>query len=299
MSNAPNFPPSLPINRPNQVQKDFFPFAAFRSDDPNNTAIPILELIAPWALSASNPFAKTAALLASSNPVLPNGQIGYETDTKFFKIGDGTTAYASLTYQWKQPYVDPATKAPLPQTAAGPGQWKVIVSADGGALSLPAGGTWAWIGWQYNSGNGAMVAQANAADVEAGGTQICDGASGGFTKQAQCYEILDAKGFDDSQPIYAREDGSFVITAETGHPYHVLTHEQAGAQGTKHDALYDRVAAHVAGHPECLQPEPVPEAVKSNPEAQLAQEIMADYIETQKQTKKWQDRKVQIIKENP
>ena len=40
----------------------------------------------------------TASSWSSSNPVLYAGEIGYETDTNKFKIGDGTTAYNSLAY---------------------------------------------------------------------------------------------------------------------------------------------------------------------------------------------------------
>lgn len=40
----------------------------------------------------------TAANWASKNPVLTLGELGVETDTRKFKIGDGTTAYNSLKY---------------------------------------------------------------------------------------------------------------------------------------------------------------------------------------------------------
>ena len=40
----------------------------------------------------------TAANWTSNNPTLANGEIGYETDTKKFKIGDGSTAWTSLAY---------------------------------------------------------------------------------------------------------------------------------------------------------------------------------------------------------
>jgi len=40
----------------------------------------------------------TAATWTSTNPTLAAGEIGYETDTGNFKIGDGTTAWASLAY---------------------------------------------------------------------------------------------------------------------------------------------------------------------------------------------------------
>lgn len=40
----------------------------------------------------------TASLWTSTNPTLAAGEIGYETDTGLFKIGDGTTTWTSLTY---------------------------------------------------------------------------------------------------------------------------------------------------------------------------------------------------------
>lgn len=41
----------------------------------------------------------TAANWTSVNPVLASGEIGFETDTNTFKIGDGVTAWSSLAYQ--------------------------------------------------------------------------------------------------------------------------------------------------------------------------------------------------------
>ena len=40
----------------------------------------------------------TAANWTSNNPTLLNGEIGYETDTGYLKIGDGSTAWTSLGY---------------------------------------------------------------------------------------------------------------------------------------------------------------------------------------------------------
>ena len=40
----------------------------------------------------------TAANWTSTNPVLGAGELGFETNTTKFKIGDGTTAWASLNY---------------------------------------------------------------------------------------------------------------------------------------------------------------------------------------------------------
>lgn len=40
----------------------------------------------------------TASNWSSVNPILGSGEMGYETDTKKMKIGDGTTAWNSLSY---------------------------------------------------------------------------------------------------------------------------------------------------------------------------------------------------------
>jgi len=179
---SPNFPQTNPQDQSQQYQKQFFPFKAFQFDDPNVTNPPTLTLSSPWLMKASGTFSgtgtgltnavcDTAANLASSNPVLLKGQIGYETDTKYFKIGDGSTAYNSLSYQWKAPYVDPSTKAPLPQSASGVGQWEVFNGgAPNTALNLPAGGTWAYFSWISNLSTGTSGGW--NAGIAAGGTQI-------------------------------------------------------------------------------------------------------------------------------
>jgi hypothetical protein len=41
----------------------------------------------------------TAANWTTVDPVLASGEHGYETDTKLFKIGDGTSAWSALAYQ--------------------------------------------------------------------------------------------------------------------------------------------------------------------------------------------------------
>lgn len=40
----------------------------------------------------------TAAAWTAANPVLAAGELGLETDTTYYKIGDGTTAWTSLAY---------------------------------------------------------------------------------------------------------------------------------------------------------------------------------------------------------
>jgi len=40
----------------------------------------------------------TAATWSSNNPILAIGEVGLETDTKYFKLGNGSTAWNSLAY---------------------------------------------------------------------------------------------------------------------------------------------------------------------------------------------------------
>ena len=40
----------------------------------------------------------TASAWTSANPTLASGEIGFETDTNKFKIGNGSTAWSSLSY---------------------------------------------------------------------------------------------------------------------------------------------------------------------------------------------------------
>ena len=40
----------------------------------------------------------TASAWTAANPILAEGEIGIENDTKFIKVGDGTTAWNNLEY---------------------------------------------------------------------------------------------------------------------------------------------------------------------------------------------------------
>ena len=70
MADVANFPKSVQVDRPQQYQKTFFPFAAFTADDPNVTASPKLRLVSPWGPSytlasyANNAAAKAGGLVA-------------------------------------------------------------------------------------------------------------------------------------------------------------------------------------------------------------------------------------------
>jgi hypothetical protein len=142
-----------------------------------------------------NPVADTAVNFTSRNPVLLSGQLGYETDTKFFKIGDGTTAWTSLSYQ-------SVKNAPLPQTAAGVGQFKALLSATNTALyltdtggvggtALP--GTWQWIGWLVVVATAGMLDPTTSAlepcGILAGGSQIFPAQGGAYKTRAIIWRI--------------------------------------------------------------------------------------------------------------
>jgi Major tropism determinant N-terminal domain len=69
----------------------------------------------------------TAANWTSNNPTLAAGEIGYETDTKKFKIGDGSTAWTSLAYAYG---AAPALSIPAAQT----GTSYTLQASDAGSL---------------------------------------------------------------------------------------------------------------------------------------------------------------------
>ena len=53
--------------------------------------------------------ADSAANWSTSNPTLLKGEFGYETDTRKFKLGDGTTVWNTLSYASAVPSVLSAT----------------------------------------------------------------------------------------------------------------------------------------------------------------------------------------------
>ena len=68
----------------------------------------------------------TAANWTSNNPTLATGEIGFETDTKKFKIGDGSTAWTALAYAFGA--------APALTFNAQTGTSYTLVATDVGAL---------------------------------------------------------------------------------------------------------------------------------------------------------------------
>lgn len=60
---------------------------------------------------------------------------------------------------------------PLPQTAAGVGQWIAVNSTNGGTAVLPAGGVWAWVRFPKDGSTSAWGGSMGAG-VDVGGTTI-------------------------------------------------------------------------------------------------------------------------------
>ena len=101
----------------------------------------------------------TAANWASVNPVLFSGEMGYVTDTRIYKIGDGVTAWNALPV---------ASGAPGPAGPAGP---TGPSGAPGGSSYLhtqsSASATWTI---NHNLGYNPIVALFTAGNVEFQGT---------------------------------------------------------------------------------------------------------------------------------
>lgn len=162
------------------------------------------------------------------------------------------------------------TCPPVPQSAAGAGQFLKVNQTAGVAWTLPAGGTWTYGGAAIT---GAAAWYGWSCGIAAGGTTVGSAIAGISWYGCWEWETADALDFDHDEPIYPRADGSYVvIDADTGNPYHVLTHDQQAEiidadkaknpkkrrRYSRHDALYDDVVAHLAAHPELRAEEPAP-----------------------------------------
>ncbi len=77
--------------------------------------------------------------------------------------------------------------APLPQSAAGVGQFPTITAGAGAALSLPAGGIWVWWGNYYSPATNVVYFTGSTGGIGvAGGTQILAAVAGNIPF-ATCY----------------------------------------------------------------------------------------------------------------
>lgn len=78
----------------------------------------------------------TATAWTSANPILLEGELAYETDTLNYKIGDGVTAWNSLSYKGLQPTLQGMTVQSLPSEPSTPpaGHVQLYVRPSGGRL---------------------------------------------------------------------------------------------------------------------------------------------------------------------
>lgn len=80
----------------------------------------------------------TAALWTSANPTLASGEMGYETDTGFYKIGNGTTPWNGLNYTTNyQPLIINAQVASYTLVIGDNGELVEISNASANTLTVP------------------------------------------------------------------------------------------------------------------------------------------------------------------
>lgn len=166
----------------------------------------------------------TAANWTAANPVLLNGEVGFETDTRKLKLGDGTTAWTSLLYV--QGYDNPtfttlgctgvATLPHIHGALAGP----VYIHCRNGTGSTLAKGTPVYI--TGNVGNTAQVIVAaadasNLAKMPAIGildAAIEAGADGHLVISGEITN-MDTNGYAVNAALYVANGGGFTTTPPT------------------------------------------------------------------------------------
>lgn len=96
------------------------------------------------------------------------------TSNKLFWRGGGSKRPAGQPWtwaiDWREVLGGGTDKAPIPQAAAGVGQWVSLLSWSVKALYLPQGGVWAWFYWSSNAGS--SVIQGSWCGISAGGSLI-------------------------------------------------------------------------------------------------------------------------------
>jgi hypothetical protein len=166
----------------------------------------------------------TAANWTSSNPTLLLGEVGFETDTRKLKLGDGTTAWTSLLYV--QGYDNPtfttlaatglATLPHIHGALAGP----VYIHCRNGTASTLAKGTPVYITGNVGDTATVIVAAADAANLAkmpAIGildAAIAAGADGHVVISGEI-TAMDTNGYAVNSPLYVAEGGGFTTTAPT------------------------------------------------------------------------------------
>lgn len=166
----------------------------------------------------------TAANWTAANPVLLLGEVGFETDTRKLKLGDGTTAWNALLYV--QGYDDPvfttlgctglATLPHIHGALAGP----VYIHCRNGSGGTLAKGTPVYITGNVGDTATVIVAAADAADLNkmpAIGVldaAIADNADGHVVISGEITQ-MDTNGYAINSPLYVAEGGGYTITPPT------------------------------------------------------------------------------------
>ena len=166
----------------------------------------------------------TAANWTAANPVLLLGEVGFETDTRKLKLGDGTTAWNTLLYV--QGYDDPVFTtlgctglAILPHihgALAGP----VYIHCRNGSGGTLAKGTPVYITGNVGDTATVIVAAADAADLNkmpAIGildAEIANNADGHVVISGEITQ-MDTNGYAINSPLYVAEGGGYTTTPPT------------------------------------------------------------------------------------
>ena len=166
----------------------------------------------------------TAANWTAANPVLLLGEVGFETDTRKLKLGDGTTAWNTLLYV--QGYDNPvfttlgctglATLPHIHGALAGP----VYIHCRNGSGGTLAKGTPVYITGNVGDTATVIVAAADAADLNkmpAIGildAEIADNADGHVVISGEITQ-MDTNGYAINSPLYVAEGGGYTTTPPT------------------------------------------------------------------------------------
>jgi hypothetical protein len=125
----------------------------------------------------------TAALWASTNPTLAAGEIGLETDTLLIKIGNGSTAWNSLSYSTALPPLVTNAQSGTTYTTVLSDAGKLVELNNASAITLtvPPSSSVA-----YNTGTQIQILQTGAGQVTVvGGSGVTVNATPGLKLRAQ------------------------------------------------------------------------------------------------------------------
>lgn len=119
-----------------------------------------------------------ASQWTSTNPVLADGELGFETDTKKGKIGNGVTAWSSLPYSFTGESANVADQINAATTKSTPVDADVFGYTDSAASFSLKKLTWANIKSALNSIYAALVHTHSAADITSGILSAIRGGTG-------------------------------------------------------------------------------------------------------------------------